>query len=56
MYDDDIERLAAGVTLYDAFYRWCRDATSETHMAHGQGQVVSGIVANKCDAKLRSNG
>jgi hypothetical protein len=31
MYDDDIEQLAAGITLYDAFYRWCRDATGETH-------------------------
>jgi hypothetical protein len=31
MYDDDIEQLAAGITLYDAFYRWCRDATDETH-------------------------
>jgi len=31
MYADDIEQLAAGMTLYDAFYRWCRDATAETH-------------------------
>ena len=31
MYDDDIEQLAAGITLYDGFYRWCRDATGETH-------------------------
>ena len=31
MYDDDLEQLAAGIALYDAFYRWCRDATSETH-------------------------
>jgi len=31
MYDDDLEQLAAGMLLYDAFYRWCRDATSETH-------------------------
>jgi rhodanese-related sulfurtransferase len=31
MYDDDLEQLEAGITLYDAFYRWCRDATSETH-------------------------
>ena len=21
----------AGMLLYDAFYRWCRDATDETH-------------------------
>ena len=31
MYDDDIEQLSAGMLLYDAFYRWCRDATKETH-------------------------
>jgi hypothetical protein len=31
MYDDDLEQLSAGIPLYDAFYRWCRDATKETH-------------------------
>lgn len=31
MYRDDLEQLAAGLALYDAFYRWCRDATEETH-------------------------
>ena len=31
MYDDDLEQLDAGMALYDAFYRWCRDATGETH-------------------------
>jgi rhodanese-related sulfurtransferase len=31
MYSDDLEQLEAGMTLYDAFYRWCRDATEETH-------------------------
>jgi rhodanese-related sulfurtransferase len=31
MYADDLEQLEAGLTLYDAFYRWCRDATEETH-------------------------
>jgi rhodanese-related sulfurtransferase len=31
MYDDDLKQLEAGITLYDAFYRWCRDATGETH-------------------------
>jgi len=31
MYDDDLEQLEAGIGLYDAFYRWCRDATNETH-------------------------
>jgi len=31
MFNDDLEQLEAGMTLYDAFYRWCRDATDETH-------------------------
>ncbi|WP_342237741.1 chromate resistance protein ChrB domain-containing protein [Inquilinus sp. OTU3971] len=31
MYRDDLDQLAAGLPLYDAFYRWCRDATEETH-------------------------
>ena len=31
MYADDLEQLDAGMMLYDAFYRWCRDATEETH-------------------------
>ncbi|RFB81202.1 chromate resistance protein ChrB domain-containing protein [Methylovirgula sp. 4M-Z18] len=31
MYGADLEQLDAGCQLYDAFYRWCRDATDETH-------------------------
>ena len=31
MFSDDLEQLEAGMTLYDSFYRWCRDATDETH-------------------------
>lgn len=31
MYTDDLAQLDAGLALYDAFYRWCRDATDETH-------------------------
>jgi hypothetical protein len=31
MYTDDLAQLEAGMLLYDAFYRWCRDATGETH-------------------------
>ena len=31
MYSDDLEQLEAGMVLYDAFYRWCRDAVDETH-------------------------
>ena len=30
-YRDDLEQLEASMLLYDAFYRWCRDATAETH-------------------------
>ena len=31
MIRDDLAQLDAGLALYDAFYRWCRDATEETH-------------------------
>ena len=36
MYADDLAQLQAGMTLYDAFYRWCRDATDETHTLHSK--------------------
>jgi rhodanese-related sulfurtransferase len=31
MYADDLEQFEAGMLVYDALYRWCRDATGETH-------------------------
>jgi rhodanese-related sulfurtransferase len=31
MFSDDVAQLDAGMLLYDAFWRWCRDATGETH-------------------------
>lgn len=31
MYRDDLEQLEAGMLLYDAFYRWARDAVDEGH-------------------------
>jgi rhodanese-related sulfurtransferase len=31
MFRDDLQQLEAAMDLYDAFYRWCRDATAETH-------------------------
>lgn len=31
MYRDDLAQLEAGCALYDAFYRWARDAAEETH-------------------------
>lgn len=31
MYKDDLAQLDASMVLYDSFYRWCRDATGETH-------------------------
>jgi rhodanese-related sulfurtransferase len=31
MYRDDLTQLEAAMPLYDAFYRWCRDAVNETH-------------------------
>jgi rhodanese-related sulfurtransferase len=31
MYKDDLQQLEASLSLYDAFYRWSRDAVGETH-------------------------
>jgi rhodanese-related sulfurtransferase len=31
MYRDDLSQLEAAMSLYDAVYRWCRDAGEETH-------------------------
>lgn len=31
MFRDDLEQLGHGLLIYDAFYRWCRDASGETH-------------------------
>jgi rhodanese-related sulfurtransferase len=31
MYRDDLAQLKAAMGFYDAIYRWCRDATGETH-------------------------
>lgn len=30
-YSDDLAQLEAGMAVYDALYRWCRDARAETH-------------------------
>ncbi|HEU0310415.1 MAG TPA: chromate resistance protein ChrB domain-containing protein [Sphingomicrobium sp.] len=31
MHSDDLAQLEDGMILYDAFFRWCRDAVDETH-------------------------
>nr|WP_298683319.1 sulfurtransferase/chromate resistance protein [uncultured Dongia sp.] len=31
MYRDDLQQLDATMSLYDSFYRWCRDAVAESH-------------------------
>jgi rhodanese-related sulfurtransferase len=31
MFADDLAQLEAGILVYDALYRWSRDATDETH-------------------------
>lgn len=41
MFRDDLAQLDAGMLLYDAFYRWCRDAVSETHNWSNPGARAS---------------
>ena len=31
MFADDLAQLEAGLLIYDALYRWCRDGVAETH-------------------------
>lgn len=47
MYADDLEQLEAGMPLYDAFYRWCRDAVDETHdwVSHKPRQARQSVTA-----------
>jgi len=48
MFADDLEQLNAGMLIYDALYRWCRDATGETHdwVSHQpKGVRVKGVKA-----------
>jgi rhodanese-related sulfurtransferase len=40
LHADDLAQLEAGMGLYDAFYRWCRDATDETHNWPNAGAKV----------------
>ncbi|MBN4066192.1 MAG: sulfurtransferase [Hyphomicrobiales bacterium] len=44
MYRDDLQQLNAGMGLYDAFYRWARDAVDEGHdwPAQNGGAVTNG--------------
>ncbi len=51
MYADDLAQLEAGMALYDAFYRWCRDATDETHnWPTNKARVMSDIATNDTTA------
>lgn len=47
MFSDDLEQLEAGMLIYDAFYRWCRDAVEETHdwVSHKPNQARQPIDA-----------
>ena len=39
MYRDDLAQLEASMGLYDAFYRWARDAVGETHNWPAKGNT-----------------
>ena len=47
MFSDDLEQLEAGMLIYDAFYRWCRDAVGETHdwVSHQPRQARQSVSA-----------
>lgn len=39
MFRDDLAQLDAGMLLYDAMFRWCRDASAETHTWQTSGKA-----------------
>lgn len=39
LHPDDLEQMDAGMAIYDALYRWARDATEETHTWPGGRSV-----------------
>lgn len=43
MYKSDLAQLDAAMTVYDALYRWCRDATAETHDWTPSTSIQKGI-------------
>lgn len=45
MYAVDLEQLDAGMLVYDALYRWCRDATAERHDWTSHSQVKGKVAA-----------
>ena len=47
IYRDDNEQLDAGMLLYDAFYRWARDASNEGH----DSPTTNGTLQNSLQKK-----
>lgn len=45
LFADDQQQLEAGLTLYDALYRWCRDATDEVHDWRSHRPATTGAQA-----------
>lgn len=43
IYRDDLEQVEAGLQIYDAFYRWARDAKNESHDWPSIGKTLSSI-------------
>ena len=41
MHREDLAQLDAGTAVYDALYRWCRDAADETHNWPAPGKVAA---------------
>lgn len=43
LFADDMEQLKHGLVMYDALYRWLREARTETHSWNPQRDVGSGL-------------
>ena len=51
IYREDLQQLEAGMLLYDALYRWARDASHEEHH-HLQGNTLATKLATQRPNKL----
>ena len=53
MHAEDMAQLEDGMILYDAFYRWCRDALEETHdiVSHMPRRSLDGVMRNRMERR-----
>jgi hypothetical protein len=56
MFRDDLPQLDAAMALYDAFYRWSRDAVAETHDWPSSAPAGGGAAAGRRERRRGRGG